>query len=67
MIKYKKTEKDLGYTIIENIFINDFMPSADGAFVKVYLMGLKLLQRKQRRLHKGEKLGGYLRHDGIRY
>lgn len=47
MIKYKKTEKDLGYTIIENIFINDFMPSADGAFVKVYLMGLKLLQENK--------------------
>lgn len=32
---------DLGDTPIENIFINDYMPSADGTYVKVYLMGYK--------------------------
>lgn len=32
---------DLGDTPIENIFINDYMPLADGTYVKVYLMGYK--------------------------
>jgi DnaD/phage-associated family protein len=32
---------DLGDTPIENIFINDYMPVADGTYVKVYLMGYK--------------------------
>lgn len=36
------TEVDLGSTSIENIFINDFMPAAPGAYVKVYLMGYKV-------------------------
>ena len=33
---------DLGDTPIENIFLNDYMPQADGDFVKVYLAGLQL-------------------------
>ncbi|MCT4633390.1 MAG: DnaD domain protein [Firmicutes bacterium] len=33
---------DFGQTLIENIFINDFMPMADGTHVKVYLMGYKI-------------------------
>lgn len=32
---------DLGDTSIENIFINDFMPMANGTYVKVYLLGYK--------------------------
>lgn len=35
------TEIDLGDTLIENIFINDFMPMANGTYVKVYLLGYK--------------------------
>lgn len=35
------TEIDLGDTPIENIFINDFMPMANGTYVKVYLLGYK--------------------------
>lgn len=35
------TDLDLGNTPIENIFINDFMPMADGTYVKVYLLGYK--------------------------
>lgn len=35
------TDIDLGDTPIENIFINDFMPMADGTYVKVYLLGYK--------------------------
>ncbi|PID79376.1 MAG: hypothetical protein CSB19_02410, partial [Clostridiales bacterium] len=30
---------DFGQTAIENIFINDFMPNANGEYVKVYLLG----------------------------
>ena len=40
--KLQNLSMDLGDTPIENIFINDFMPTADGNFVKVYLMGYKL-------------------------
>lgn len=35
------TDMDLGDTPIENIFINDFMPMANGTYVKVYLLGFK--------------------------
>ena len=38
----KTPDFDLGTIEIENIFINDFMPTADGLAVKVYLMALKL-------------------------
>ena len=32
---------DLGVSLVENIFINHYMPIAPGDFVKVYLLGLK--------------------------
>lgn len=35
------TDMDLGDTPIENIFINDYMPMANGTYVKVYLLGFK--------------------------
>lgn len=38
---------DLGDTLIENIFINDYMPVAEGTYVKVYLMGYKCAKDKQ--------------------
>lgn len=38
---------DLGDTPIENIFINDYMPMAEGTYVKVYLMGYKYARDKQ--------------------
>lgn len=39
---FKEIEKvDLGHVPVENIFINDFMPTANGTFVKVYLLGFK--------------------------
>ena len=38
---------ELGDTPIENIFINDYMPSADGTYVKVYLMGYKYAKDRQ--------------------
>lgn len=40
------TDMDLGDTPIENIFINDFMPMADGTAVKVYLLGYKYANDK---------------------
>lgn len=40
------TDIDLGDTPIENIFINDFMPMADGTYVKVYLLGYKYANDK---------------------
>lgn len=45
MAFYKQTtDFDLGETAIENIFINDFMPMANGTAVKVYLFGFKCSQ-----------------------
>jgi len=38
---------DLGDTPIENIFITDYMPTADGTYVKVYLLGYKYARDKQ--------------------
>ncbi len=35
------TDMALGDTPIENIFINDYMPMANGTYVKVYLLGYK--------------------------
>lgn len=40
--KFEKNEFDLGETSFDNIFLNDFMPGADGNFVKVYLIGYKM-------------------------
>ena len=37
----EKTDIDFGITPIDNIFINEYMPYADGNYVKVYLMGYK--------------------------
>lgn len=39
--KLETTDMDLGDTPIENIFINDYMPMANGTYVKVYLLGYK--------------------------
>jgi DnaD/phage-associated family protein len=38
---------DLQDTPIENIFITDFMPLADGTYVKVYLLGYKYANDKE--------------------
>ncbi|BEP30403.1 DnaD domain-containing protein [Helicovermis profundi] len=39
--KNQITKVDFGSITIENIFINDFMCSANGTYVKVYLLGYK--------------------------
>ncbi|WKY48262.1 DnaD domain protein [Eubacteriaceae bacterium ES3] len=39
--KFVLNHDDLGVTPLENIFINHYMPSARGDYVKVYLYGLK--------------------------
>lgn len=44
--KLETTDIDLGDTPIENIFINDYMPMADGTYVKVYLLGFKYAHDK---------------------
>ena len=41
------TDMDLGDTPIENIFINDYMPMANGTYVKVYLLGFKYAMDKE--------------------
>lgn len=43
------SELDLGLTPIENLFINDFMPMANGTHVKVYLMGYHFATQQQER------------------
>lgn len=44
------TDIDLGDTSIENIFLNDFMPMADGTNVKVYLLGFKYAKENDQKL-----------------
>ncbi|MDO5037472.1 MAG: DnaD domain protein [Tissierellia bacterium] len=44
--KLQELQMDFQDTAIENIFLNDFMPQADGNFVKVYLCGYQLAQQK---------------------
>lgn len=44
------TEMDLGDTAIENIFINDYMPMANGTYVKVYLLGFKYASDKEKKM-----------------
>lgn len=41
MFRIKEPDLDFGHTAIENIFINDFMPMANGVQLKVYLAGFK--------------------------
>ncbi|PID82396.1 MAG: hypothetical protein CSB16_01470 [Clostridiales bacterium] len=45
-IKKKADSFDFGVTLIENIFIEEYMPYCEVNQLKVYLMGLKLLQNK---------------------
>lgn len=44
------TDMDLGDTPIENIFINDYMPMANGTYVKVYLLGFKYAHDKDNKI-----------------
>ena len=44
------TDMDLGDTPIENIFINDYMPMANGTYVKVYLLGYKYAHDKDSKI-----------------
>jgi len=44
------TDFDFGDTPIENIFINDYMPMADGTYVKVYLLGYKYAKDNDNKL-----------------
>ncbi len=44
------TDMDLGDTPIENIFINDYMPMANGTYVKVYLLGYKYAYDRDARI-----------------
>ncbi len=39
--QYKISDDNLATTTIENIFINEYMPKANGDYVKIYLFGLK--------------------------
>src|SRR5665647_1279462 len=39
--KLQQEKIDFGSTQIENIFINDFMPTAKGNYVKIYLLAYK--------------------------
>lgn len=49
------TDMDLGDTAIENIFINDYMPMANGTYVKVYLLGFKYASDKDMNIEVDNK------------
>ncbi|MHB1394428.1 MAG: DnaD domain protein [Clostridia bacterium] len=44
LFRIKSNNEDLGQTLVENLFISHYMPSAPAAHVKVYLLGLKYSQ-----------------------
>lgn len=48
-------EFDLGELNVENIFITDFMPSASGTYVKVYLLGLLFSKAEHSQYHYDNK------------
>lgn len=50
------TDMDLGDTPIENIFINDFMPMANGTYVKVYLLGYKYAYDKDAKVEVNNQI-----------
>ena len=39
--EFSRPIDDLGFTVVENAFINHYMPKARGDYVKVYLYGMK--------------------------
>lgn len=53
--KKQITDFDLGQTSIENIFINDFMPMADGTAVKVYLLAFNHSQTAETKIQFSNK------------
>ena len=46
-IQMSTAQFDLGMTAIENLFLEEFMPYAEGLDIKVYLLGLKLLMEEK--------------------
>lgn len=44
LFRIKSNNEDLGQTLVENLFISHYMPSAPADHVKVYLLGLKYSQ-----------------------
>lgn len=44
LFRIKSNNEDLGQTLVENLFISHYMPSAPANHVKVYLLGLKYSQ-----------------------
>ncbi|WP_290770735.1 DnaD domain protein [Anaerofustis sp.] len=51
---------DIGVTVIENMFINHFMPMARGDYVKVYLYGLKCTQNAIDNMPSNRKIANTL-------
>lgn len=49
------TDMDLGFTPVDNIFINDYMPMANGTYVKVYLLGFKYASDKDYKIELTNK------------
>jgi len=52
---FETTDMDLGNTPIENIFLNDYMPMANGTYVKVYLLGYKYAHDKDLKIEVTNK------------
>ncbi|MGI6108581.1 MAG: DnaD domain protein [Eubacteriaceae bacterium] len=44
---YRTGNDNTGFTVVENIFINEYIPEAKGDYVKVYLFGLKNSQNPE--------------------
>lgn len=51
MFNISKSSLNMGHTMFENIFITDYMPYADGDYVKVYLLGFHFAAHNQQHLN----------------
>lgn len=51
MFNISKSSLNMGHTMFENIFITDYLPYAEGDFVKVYLLGYHFAAHNQQHLN----------------
>lgn len=57
--KFESNNDDMGVTVVENIFINHFMPKARGDYVKVYLYGLKCTQNSVEEMPSNRRIAKF--------
>jgi len=57
---YSSSINDSGYTMVENSFINEFLPQAPAEYVKVYLYGLSLCSNPNQDYNSADSAAAFL-------